>query len=489
MIVSIPVDISSPTCSEPSEVRTLDDMIDDYGEDHWFKKGLDLRNDDEGKIYQYSLDKNIHVTPFKSRTHKVDDIVIKDGHHHIITDVNVKAGKKTPYQPEEYTDNETSINNWKTWKGRYFKIGKSSIRAWTVGDRVYYLYVAGHPCSGMAWKAWDRTTNGCYNTTTQCIRPYVSYSFKEAKDIVGNIRFWAGGGSIREDTLVINSAVSRGGVWYLRTHIKYKIKYHTTSASTSYVTKRIYSPKEINGFRYNRMTNCMAAFDDKNYTKGKFSPSSGYVDFSYITTGWTDTFAIGRVYAESVSVTARNENGTIVFSVTDYPIQNEIADTNIGQDSNVILYSDKVLPPKSKITVRIKAGEVSVGRILAGRKLTLGFTNTIFENGFKDFSPKEQDQWGNVMYKNGVRVYIHNGTVDLPLKDYDSLNRAFMHIGGQEMIINSSDSINNTPPNSLTVFQATMFIGRFINFKQKTRNVGDLMDNVASFVFACEESV
>lgn len=121
--------------------------------------------------------------------------------------------------------------------------------------------------------------------------------------------------------------------------------------------------------------------------------------------------------------------------------------------------------------------------------MRVGFTNTLFENGYKDFSPKEQDQWGNIVYKNGVRVFTHKGTVDMPTKEYDRINRAFMYVGGQEMIINSSDSINNTPPNSLTIFQSTMMIGRFKEFSQKTKNIGDIMDTTATYSFAIEESV
>ena len=486
MIVSIPIPTNSHTCSESSGVRTLDDMITEYGDDHYLRKDLDLKNTGEGKVYRQSLTKDIHVVPYKSRTHKVDDVVVVNGHHHIITKVITTAGKKWAYQPEEYTDNEKDFSKWRTWTGRYFRVKKRDRIAWSLGDRGYFFFHHERP-SVWAWKAWDKTTNGCYNSMT--IGMKVGYSYSSAKDIIGFYKYWGGGGSPREDTFVFKSAVGRGDYWYFRTHIKYKVKYHTSASSTKYSTKRIYSPKEINGFRYNRMTACFSAFDDKNYTKGEFTPDRGYIDFSFVTTAESDTIALGRVYAETASVTVRDEGGKVIFSVTDYPIQNEIASTSIGQDANVILYSDKVLPPASTVTVRLKAAWISIGRILSGSMVRLGFTNTIFENGFKDFSPKEQDQWGNVVYKNGVRVFIHNGTVDLPLSQYDSLNRAFMYIGGQELIINSSDSVNNTPPNSLTIFQSTMFIGRFTAFKQKTKNVGDLMDSVATWVFAAEESV
>ena len=485
MIVSLPVDTTSHECSEPSTVRTLDDLIAEYGEDHYISKDMDIRDLDEGDIFRYSLDDKIHVVPYKDTdNYSVGAIVVKDGHHHIITEVD--NSKRYGKEPEEYAV-ETDIKKWKTWTKRYFKVPSNGSKCWVVGDRVYYFYDSKcPPCVGRTWKAWDRTTNGCYADLYQCMKNNISNKYDEAKDIKGQKKVWGGSASVKEETLVFKSAIKRGSNWYLRTWTDAAVEYHTQAGR--YTLRRVYSPEEIEGFRFNRKTACGAAFDDKNYTKGVFNPSSGFVDFSFVTSGWADTFVLGRVFAETVSLTARDDNGNVIFNINNYPIKNEIGGTNIGQDVNLILYSNTVLPPSSKVNIRIKAGEVSIGRILAGRMLKLGFTNTIFDNGFNDFSPKEIDQWGNVLYKNGVRVYNHVGTVDMPLKDYDALNRAFMYIGGREMIINSSDSINNTPPNSIDIFQSTMMIGRFQTFKQKTRNVGAIMDSIAGYTFSIRES-
>ncbi len=509
MIVSLLRGMTQHQCSEPEDVRTLDDMISVYGNDHWLSGKLDLRDYSGGDIYQYSLAYGTHVTPYQPTVvdaHKVGDIVSNNGHHHIVVSADVTEGTKWLKQPEEY-EYETDMYDYLNWTKRYIRLDhKNGQQVWTANGRTYYLQWVNldSGCNGYYWRIRDNSgTNSssttdacgikqgsnCYQNTAVCLQDNYTYSFQIANDIIGDKKQWKSNCGQLGWTLFLKSMVRRGDYLYLRTWCNVPVEYNTASASVHYELKRIFSPKEINGFRYNRKTKCHSVFDNKNYTKGIFSPSSGSVTFSYVTTDWGDTFAIGRVYGQSVSLTVKNESNKSIFNITDYPIYNQIADTNIGQVANVILYSDDLIPPSSFVEITIKCGYVNIGRLLFGRALSLGFSNTVFENGFKDFSPKEQDQWGNIEYKNGARVYVYSGTVDLPLSDYDALNRAFMHIGGNEMIINGSDTVNNTPPDSIEVFQSTMMIGRFTSFKQKTKNIGTIMDTIAGFTFAIQESV
>ena len=131
----------------------------------------------------------------------------------------------------------------------------------------------------------------------------------------------------------------------------------------------------------------------------------------------------------------------------------------------------------------------SVGEIMPASKLEAGMTNFTFKNKFKDFSPKEQDQWGNWYYTDGVRVQVHSGVVDLPVTSYDQLNRLMMMIGGQKVVINSSDSIHNEMPDSRDVFSATMMIGRFTTFELSTNTKSKQIGDFATYNFTVEELV
>ncbi len=513
MFISIPTPTADESCSEPSDVKTLDDLIftDSQGvqRSEYITKGMDIRDYSGGDIYRYSLDKRVAAYPYKETRHNVGDIVVRNGHHHIIeeashTNTTATWGYK---QPEDYDDHETQLKDFESWTARYTKFPKRSFIV-TKNNRTYYLqYTHLNSCGSKTshiYRVRDNSAKcgpadpctgqkpSCHQNSYTCLQHNISYKYDPAKDVRGEKKRWNATGGVPENTIFLKSAVGRGDFWYFRTHINTpaeKIQLSAASNTSEYITRRIYSPEEINGFRYNRKTKCFAAFDDKNYTEAVFNPSKGFVDFNFSISDWTDTFSLGRVFAESVSVTVVDPHGAKIFHIDRYPVDNEIADTTIGQSSNVVLYGDQVFPPNCKVFIRLYGGWIHIGRILVGRKLEVGFTNTLFDNGFKDFSPKEQDQWGSIEYKNGHRVYTHAGTVDLLLKDYDAVLRAFMYIGGREMIINGSDSINNTPTNSITIFQSTMMIGRFTAFKQKTKNVGGIMDNVATFSFAIEESV
>ncbi len=497
MTVSIPIDVTSQTCSESSDVRTLDDLISG-GMSASISKGTEIReyNQISGDVWEYSLSKIVHALPFNknSTKHNIDDIVVRDGHHHIITEKEpVHSTKQVPKEPEDYTGNETDIRKFNSWKGRYFKTKRNFCT--NNGGKTFSMFwntCHGSCYKGRMWQVLDNTTgwhNRCIRT---CLKNGYSPRFNFAKDIKGIKKNWAGSYGRSEPVFIAKSYISRGDWAYVRTWTNASIQYKTviTGTSYNYSTRRIWSPKEINGFRWKSETNCGAVFDDKNYTKGEFSPSSGYVDFSFVTTGDVDTIALGRVLCDSVSVTAYSSTtGDIIASITDYPIDTQLGDTNFSQATNAVLYTPTVLPDNTLVKVRLTGGNINIGRILTGKLLKLGFSNTLFTNGFKDYSPKEQDQWGNINYRNGVRVFLYSGTVDLPTKDYDKLNLAFMYVGGQEMIINGSDSHNNIPANSMDIFQSTMMIGRFTSFKPTTKNKGAIMSNVAGYAFSIEESV
>ncbi len=511
MTVSIPIDMTSQSCSEKSDIRTLDDLIVG-GTSQPISKGMELREYDEiaGDVLEYSLSKRINIDPFNSNSssHEKGDIVVRDGHHHIITSKRttveeIKHTRRVPKEPEEYTGNETTMATFKTWKGRYLKTHYNFTHR--VGGKSFKMYFnaasTGHGAhvnchNGRVWHIYDHTTQWHSKWIRECLKWGYSPKFNYAKDIKGIKKNWKARHGVSEPIFIPKSYVSRGTWCYVRTWTNAPIQYKTVIDSTTYNytyfynTRRIWSPSEINGFRWKKKTDCGAVFDNKNYTKGVFSPSNGFVEFTFVTVAEIDTIAIGRVICDTISITAYDDKtGDVIASIVDYPIATQLGDSDFTQATNAVLYTPSILPVDTKVKVRLTGGFVSVGRLLTGKLLKLGFSNTIFTNGFKDYSPKEQDQWGNIEYRNGVRVFLYSGTVDLPTKDYDQLNLAFMYIGGQEMIINGSDSHNNTPTNSLDIFQSTMMIGRFTSFKPTTKNKGAIMSNVAGYAFSIEESV
>ena len=498
MIVSIPIETNSHFCDGDEDERTLDDLIAEYGDTHTIDKGMKITDYEKKNVYEYSLSKKIYVKPYDKtnvKAHKKGDVVTKNGHHYLIVKADVTTGSKWQYQPEEYPNVETKLSNFASWTGRYFRVplvsGGGGEKYWTFGNRTYYIQDT--KVCGYNWRIRDNVATGktAHNKANSewCLRNSFSDKFSYSKDLKAVKKMWHGRNGISELTLFIKSFVRRGEYMYIRTWCDVKVEKGSIAPTVKYEIRRIQSPSEIEGFRFHGITNLFSVFDNKNYTKGIFSPSTERVSFSFITTEYSDTISLGRVIGDSVSVEVRDDNGSIISSINKYPIDNSISDTDISQSANVILYTNSIIPPTSKVTVIVHGAYISIGRILAGRKVKLGFTNTLFQHGFRDFSPKEQDQWGNIEYKNGVRVYTHNGTVDLPLSSYDALIRACMYIGAEEMIINSSDSIDNTPSNSITIFQSTMLIGRFTAIKPKTNNVGNLIDSVATFTFSIEESV
>jgi len=116
-------------------------------------------------------------------------------------------------------------------------------------------------------------------------------------------------------------------------------------------------------------------------------------------------------------------------------------------------------------------------------------TNLTFKNAYKDYSPTETDSWGNVTYKDGVRVNVHSGTVDVPLVGYDQLNRLMLKIGGRKIIANSSDSKQNQAPDGHSIFQSTMLIGRFTSFSMTTKVKNKRMEDMGVYSFVLTEQV
>ena len=235
-----------------------------------------------------------------------------------------------------------------------------------------------------------------------------------------------------------------------------------------------------------------AVVDTKNYSKATRLDSMSY---TVLGAGRFDTLALGSILGSTVSAYFTDISGTVVYSIIDREITNKI-DTDGRHDAQPvteILYCPVDLEHGSTVSIEITccAGKtVELGTILLGLSLDAGFTNLVFTNKFKDFSPTETDQWGNVEYIPGLKVNVHTGSVDIPITHYDFLNRTMLAIGGNEVILNGYGVKNNAKPdNAEGHFYATMMIGRMKNFSLATSLDNKRLGELATYKIELEEVV
>jgi len=288
----------------------------------------------------------------------------------------------------------------------------------------------------------------------------------------------------------MKSVIIRNGYMYFRTTVDTPVLYNSTTTNHPYILTKVASLDDIKGFRYKRKVCGLKPFDGKNYTACEQTPSRGWVEWKFMSGGHFDTISFNKVIADSVSIIIKDNSGLNVFEIGNYPVDNELSESGVSFPASAILYTNSVMAQgEYEVTVRLYGGNLSLGGLNLGLKIKAGFTNTAFENKFVDYSPKEKDQWGNIYYKVGIKTIVFSGTCDMLLSDYDRINRVLIYIGGREVIVNGSDSDNNTPPNSLNIFQATMMLARFTSIVQQTLVVDTKIDSIATYRFSIEEVV
>ena len=499
MTISIPSQAVFISSTASDTTPTFEEaLIHGTSPDCWrspITKNMEIREGDN--IYIYVKDEMIYIPDFdSSQEYDIGQLVFSGCKiYRIANKLTIKGQPSVPLEPEQYSSHETELSDWESWTKRYYAHIAGEPINHHIGNFWYTIswYDCPNKCNGGGW-LWtvhdqrDVCNNQSYFDS--CMVETAKYD--PSKDIKADKVSWGAPGQAKAPALKMKSMIHRAGYYYYRTWVD--IEPEATPEvddSNHYTLSEVKSPGEIDGFVKYRIVCEQAPFDNKNYTKCVDTPSSGVTKFIFESNRDFDTLALGRVIAESVSVTITNpDTGEILSTIDHYPIDNSIGKDDVFEQAvTVVLYTVGVLPKKTRITLSLNGSKTEIGTIKLGLSIDAGFTNTKFDNTYKDFSPKEQDQWGNITYKNGVRVFVYTGTVDMPTSYYDTINRLFMNIGAQEMIINGSDSLFNTPPNSLTIFQSSMLIGRITSFKQSTKQVGGIMDNIATYSFSIEESV
>lgn len=458
-----------------------------------FQKGLEIRSGEWVYEYQGDVDftpKTWNATDEADGVYQLDEILFKDCS---LIKVVGKSGTgityhQTPKEPEEYGSWDTDMNP-ATWTKRYVRMTSDQVcgwleKMWQVTNREYFMTVR---TDVYTWHARDCDANS--SLLENAIRR--SQKYNSSTDIKATITTW---GLTAQPTVRINSMVERSEHFYLRTSVDAPLQYNTWTTGTafqySYMT--VLSPADIDGFVQKRMVNALCPFDGKNYSKSVFDTSAtdGRATWTLINSREFDMIGFGRIKATAINIRITDPDGVLVFLLSNYGVDNSIDNSStIEYATTLMLYTNTMIPVGYITTISLEAPVVEIGEITPASKLDAGFTNLEFNNTFKDFSPQEQDQWGNWYYIDGVRVHVHTGTVDFPLMRYDQMSRLMILIGGQKVLIDGSDALGNVLPDGKNIFASTMMIARFTKFDLATSSKNKRIGDIATYSFNLEELV
>jgi len=404
---------------------------------------------------------------------KMGDIVYDDVTDNVIKKVTSTGSRQVPKQPEDYVAVPDTTKLSGSWTKRYVKLFDNfpTVNSYVVETRTHTFTLDTD--AGLIEQEVDS-----YGSFKSAYHEQIDNSTLEWYTKVSATNNWR---------YHFNTFILRGTVLYGIADIKQPIEYDDV---TTVQLTPIVNITNIDGFTLLKATLPYAPFDKKNYSVATAFESMTYTVES---TGDFDTLALGDVVADSVSVVFKNAAGGTVSTISGYTIQNhrDVAPHRLeAYKTTTILYASADIGEGGTAEITLTStGDISLGTIELGLSVDGGFTNLAFSNKFDDYSPYEKNQWGFITYIDGVRVQVHNGTVDVPITSYDMMNRLMLSIGGNTVILNGSDSTDNAVPDSETVFSSTQLIGRIQNFELKTKIKGMDMDKLATYSFLLEEQV
>lgn len=280
--------------------------------------------------------------------------------------------------------------------------------------------------------------------------------------------------------------VVRGSTLYMRTTASQD---YEKASSSVYGLEPVQSPSQLDFFSYGGVVDTLVPFDGKNYT---FVEQIGPLTYSLtVLDKEFDTVALAGVLAETMDIIFKRADGTVVKEILNYA-----PDTQIDKYYRAGVYpttevftSEILMEPNDIVTITLHGAIVRVATIMLGTKVDAGFSNVAFTNKYIDYSPFEKDQWGNILYIEGVKINTYSGTVDVPITDYDLMNRLFMSLGGKTIIVNGSDSNTTRSEISNSVYASTRLIGRVREFSLSTALTNKRIDETAVYNFKIEADV
>ena len=447
----------------------------------------DLEMQFGGKIYQ-NVSGLIEIPTYAPETtYALGDLVFKSytvpasgsGIHKV---TGVGDTGRVPKQPAEYANVDLGTTP-SAWQYRYVKLFNDYTdgNTYTVGN-VKHTFEDGRFDSGVIRHIREFVggprLGEVWIQDVPCSLEVSNYD-AEAPCYVPDNEFYA-----FQSFVSIDDSVN--DVLYARTHIEADIDYNDTPPEMTFTA--ISHINEISGFVPVRPTLDNAPFDPKHYST---ATKTGYIDYTIRCDEDFDTLALGNVIGTTMNVYFKNSIGTTITSEVGYVIDNSRDSNDVlpGVGTTVILYAASVIGKGGSIVLRVYGNDVSIGTIMGGINVNAGFTDLTFSNKFNDYSPYEKDNWGNIAYIDGVRVQVHSGSVQIYIADYDMINRLITSIGGNTIILNGSDTLDNSEPDNATTFSSTMIIGRWKVSELKTRLKDREMDQYASYGFTIEEQV
>lgn len=280
--------------------------------------------------------------------------------------------------------------------------------------------------------------------------------------------------------------IKRGNTLYIRSNTDNSVETETTTA-VNYDILDTLTKADGWGWTYDRPSNTWAPFDGKKYT---FISAPNTITYTIDGTEYFDTIAINGLISDEVTFTIVPDEGTAIDDIVLRPNTHIDINENLpAAPTTMICYTPRAITGTVTITFTPKNNTVRIGGIYTGLSANAGFTNLMFTNKFRDYSPYEKDQWGNIVYIKGVSTNIYIGTVDILLKNYDMTNRLMKYLGTETVILNGSDNKDNINVDSLHFFSSTMLIGRIRNFTLKTKLNNKLMSQMATYNFEIEEDI
>ena len=515
MTLGIPISLSMQSSNVIDPVKDIEELMM-YCDPPIFSEGFELRDSDW--IFEYN---GVEFTPriwnqpdADAGLYDMDEILVKNC---TLIKVTGKDGSgilkhEKPCEPEEYGSYDYDMDA-ANWKHRYVRVANTIAGGWLdkmwrspEGKRWYYMFwenrgYGGCGSGGWRWSAKDLSAIGERSHTwylRSCLKNNYSNKFDMAKDIKATVPFWGstgcGGICPKENTVQFQSMIERGGYFYFRTNVNVPLKYRSWETGVfSYTYMDVISPADIDGFIQKRRVNAQNPFDGRGYTKAEVDTT--LTDYKAT---WTclaseafDSITFGKVICDSIDIVFKTEDGDIIEELNRFVIDNTVAKgTTKEYEVTRVLYASQLLPAETVIEITLNGSYVSIGSLLASDKMDAGFTKFSFNNEMKDFTPKEQDQWGNWVYlEDGMKLRRLNATVEFPIVDYDGLERMMMMLGGGNVVIDASDATENQVPDGRKVFSATQMIARIVSIKLQSQEKDKRIGEIGRYDIVIEEIV
>ncbi len=449
--------------------------VNDYTEEFVVTMQRNFPTDQEmqfgGNIYR-NLGDLIKIPTYDAgATYAVGDIAFKSGFIQ-----KVKANDElAPLQPEAYSTGVDTSTDSAIWNKRYVRITTvfSGSYTYTLGN-YKHTFIDNVSSGGyVIHTVEDLTTGETFTFEPVCEYAVTNSSAEKIPEVYSSGLYG------------FKYMIKIGTNLYARTHVATDIEYTSITGADFQPISHI---AELGGFVKIKSNAITAPFDGKNYSVAK---SATTMTYTIKCLEKFDTLALGAIKGDSVSVVFKDAGGTPITTVTDFIIdgKRDVDGRLSDYKTTVILYSTADILAGGTIEITISGGIVELGTIMAGLSVDAGFTKLQFSNRFNDHSPYSKDNFGFVEYIDGVKALVHSGTVDVPLSRYDMTNRLLVSLGGNTIILNGSDTTDNSVPNNQSTFASTMLIGRWKASELKNKVKDKQIEQMATYGFTMTEQI